>query len=129
MTSKSKLHVIGTEPRQPPEPPRPLNKPGREMWDRINAAYCIDDEGGRQILAMAAQALDRAEALAAQIDEDGMLIRTARGTKDHPLLKHELAARALTCRLLVRLGLNFEAVRPPGRPVSDFGPSVLDWER
>jgi hypothetical protein len=36
--------------------------------------------------------------------------------KEHPLLKHELAARAFVCRTLQRLGLDVEAIKPPGRP-------------
>ena len=50
------------------------------------------------------------------IDNDGELIRSKAGMKEHPLLTHELAARAFVCRTLERLGLEVEAIKPPGRP-------------
>jgi hypothetical protein len=50
------------------------------------------------------------------IDRDGELIRGKAGAKEHPLLKHELAARAFVCRTLQRLGLDVEAIKPQGRP-------------
>jgi hypothetical protein len=42
------------------------------------------------------------------------------------LIKHELAARALACRLLARLGLDVEPIRssvgrPPGRATGWMG--------
>jgi hypothetical protein len=38
--------------------------------------------------------------------------------RDHPGLKHELAARAVVVRTLARLGLDLEAVKPVGRPAA-----------
>jgi len=55
--------------------------------------------------------------LCEQIDNDGEVIRARGQIKDHPALKHELAARAFVVRTLSRLGLNFERCghgRPPG---------------
>jgi hypothetical protein len=43
------------------------------------------------------------------------------GPRDHPLLKHELAARSFVVRTLQRLGLNMEAVKPTGRPPHGIG--------
>ena len=43
-------------------------------------------------------------------------VRTSHGFKDHPLLKHELAARVFVCQCLHKLGLDIEPVRVPGRP-------------
>ena len=69
------------------------------------------------MLAQACAGLDRAEALRAQIDADGEVIRGRDGLKDHPALKHELASRAFVVRTLARLGLNFEPLRAGvGRP-------------
>ena len=42
--------------------------------------------------------------------------RTKTGTRSHPLLRDELNNRALTARLIGRLGLDLEPVRSPGRP-------------
>jgi hypothetical protein len=47
------------------------------------------------MLTLACQALDRAEELAAAIKRDGVVIRCKRVVKDHPGLKHEIAAAAL----------------------------------
>jgi len=104
------------------EPPRTLGQPGRNLWNRITAAYDINDAGGRELLALACQALDRAESLRKQIDADGEIIRARNGPRDHPALKHELANRSFVAKTLQKLGLDVEtAVRPgPGRPPSAF---------
>ena len=50
------------------------------------------------------------------------MISTKHGLKDHPLLRHETAARGLVGRLLTRLGLDVEPLRPTaGRPGTGFG--------
>ena len=46
-------------------PPRPLGPDGTGLWNRVMAAYRIEDEGGIELLAQACAALDQAEALAA----------------------------------------------------------------
>jgi hypothetical protein len=61
-------------------------------------------------------ALDRAEELAAVIDNDGPTIMIRGVLREHPLLKGELANRAFLCRCLQRLGLNFESLKGVGRP-------------
>ena len=69
------------------------------------------------MLAQACAALDRSEECAAAIARDGVTMRLKAGlSKDHPLLKHELAARAFVVRTLGRLGLDVEPIRPVGRP-------------
>jgi hypothetical protein len=86
--------------------------------------YEIQDSGGLEMLLQACAALDRAENLRLEIDRDGEVIR-ARGTvRDHPGLKHELANRAFVVRTLSRLGLNFESVKPVGRP-----PQPTGWQQ
>jgi hypothetical protein len=80
--------------------------------------YQIEDPGGIEMLTAACQQLDRAESLREQIDQDGDIIRTKAGLRDHPGLKHELAARAFVVRTLARLGLDLEAVKPVGRPAA-----------
>jgi hypothetical protein len=69
------------------------------------------------MLCLACQSLDRAEALRAEIDADGQVIRSRGQIRDNPCLKHELAARAFVVRTLSRLGLSFEPMRSTvGRP-------------
>jgi hypothetical protein len=101
----------------PPEPPRPLNAPGLALWQRVNSEYDISDAAGVEMLAQACTALDRAEALRQEIDGDGEVIRSRGQIKDHPALKHELAARSFVVRTLARMGLSFEPLRSsPGHP-------------
>jgi hypothetical protein len=66
-------------------------------------------------------AQDRADELAAIIDQDGARIVTKTGIKDHPCLKHELAARAFICRTLQRLGITDEVIKPVGPPMRPQG--------
>jgi hypothetical protein len=74
------------------------------LWRNVQREHRIDNVGGRELLAQACAALDRAEALREQIDKDGELLCSTHGQiKDHPGLKHELAARAFICRTLQRL--------------------------
>jgi hypothetical protein len=40
--------------------------------------------------------------------------------RDHPLLKHELAARGFITKSLHRLGLDVEPIGRIGRPTSDI---------
>ena len=62
--------------------------------------YDIADIAGREMLAQACAALDRAEELREQIDLDGAVTRYKCGVRDHPALKHELASRAFVVRTL-----------------------------
>jgi hypothetical protein len=99
------------------DPPRPLGRYGLAFWHRVQSEYVVADAGGVELLCLSAEALDRAETCRAQIERDGLTVPTRDGgMKDHPLLKHEIAARALCARLIQRLGLDVEPVRAIGRP-------------
>jgi hypothetical protein len=66
-------------------------------------------------------AQDRATEYAVIIARDGPTIRTKLGLRDHPLLKHEQAARSFIVRSLHRLGLDIEPTRDTvGRPPGTF---------
>jgi hypothetical protein len=104
-----------------PAPSRKLGSHGRSLWDHVMRDYGIDDVGGLEMLLQACQALDRAEALRVEIDRDGEVLRVRGYIRDHPALKHELANRAFVVRTLARLGLNFETVKPVGRPTQPIG--------
>jgi hypothetical protein len=111
-----------------PRPPCKLGATGLSLWRDILSAYDFGDRASLETLAQACASADRAEACRKQIDSDGELIRTKTGVRDHPLLKHELAARAFVVRSLARLGLDLEPVRPAaGRPPS--GAVGLDWRQ
>ena len=83
--------------------------------------YDIADIAGLVTLEQACAAADRAEALRQQIARDGQMIKTAQGPREHPCIKPEIAARGLLLRALGRLGLNFEPLKPVGRPPSGVG--------
>jgi hypothetical protein len=98
------------------EPPRKLGKHGLSLWASVQHEYMITDVGGIELLAQACGGLDRLEAISAQINADGEMIQTRTGVRSHPLIKEEIALRALICRTLERLGITLEAIKPPGRP-------------
>src|SRR5262249_61949206 len=95
---KPPLHLVPPGPLTEAARPRTLGHHGASLWNRIMCEYDIADAGGRELLALACQQLDRAEALKAQIDGDGEVIQTRNGPKDHPALRHELAARAFIAK-------------------------------
>ena len=99
------------------DPPSTLQDAGRQLWRQVFAEFDMNDVAGRQMLAQACAMADRAEELAKDIERDGAVIHSRTGPKDHPGLKHELAARAFVVRTLDRLGINSEPLRlSPGRP-------------
>jgi hypothetical protein len=98
------------------KPSRTLGKHGTILWQSIMSEYQIEDSGGIEMLTAACQQLDRAESLREQIDADGEILRSKTGLREHPGLKHELAARSFVVRTLHRLGLDLEAIKPIGRP-------------
>jgi hypothetical protein len=114
------LTLVGPGTTVPP-PPRKLDPPGLSLWNRVQSEYAIRDCGGIELLCLACQTLDRAESLSAAIAADGETVHTRTGVRAHPALRDELANRALVARLLTKLGINVEPVKPPGRPASSFG--------
>jgi hypothetical protein len=117
----TKLTVV-TSPQPGIKPSRKLGQHGAALWRSVMNEYAIVDSGGIEMLTAACQALDRAESLREQINRDGEVIRMKGGVlKDHPALKHELANRAFVVRTLHRLGLDVEAIKPIGRPTTQWG--------
>jgi hypothetical protein len=98
-------------------PPGKLGAVGMSLWNDITGAYEFSDRASYETLYQACVSADRASSLRDLIDEDGEVIRTKLGLRDHPGLKHEIAARSFVVRTLARLGLDLEPVRAgPGRP-------------
>jgi hypothetical protein len=116
-TQKSPLKIVRKLASSGLQPPRTLGEAGRNLWERIVAEYDLSDAGGAELLTLACQALDRAEALREQIDADGEVI-TIRGVpKAHPAIRDELNCRSFIAKSLSRLGLALEVPsRPVGRP-------------
>jgi hypothetical protein len=103
-------------------PPRPLGSHGTALWDRVQCEYAIADCGGVELLCQACQALDRAESLAEAIAVDGPVIRTRNGVpRSHPAVRDELQCRAFIVKTIEKLGINFESIKPIGRPSAAIG--------
>jgi phage terminase small subunit len=100
-----------------PEPPCELGKHGRDLWNGIVRDYEFGDRGSIETLAQACAAADRAATFAARIKRDGITIpNQSGGFRDHPLIRHELAARAFVVSALARLGLDLEPTKLANRP-------------
>jgi hypothetical protein len=114
----AKLKVISTKRKPGPNPARDLGKHGAALWRRIAQEYDISDAAGRELLLLAAEALDRATSLREQIDRDGEVIVVKGAMRDNPLLKHELQNRSFISKALARLDLEVPKKRPIGRPLA-----------
>jgi hypothetical protein len=112
--------ITGGEPRPDPvSMPSGLGEHGKALWRKVMKEYAVDDAGGVEMLFQICSAADMAARLRAQIDKEGVLVKTKAGPREHPLLKQELACRSFVVRGLGRLGLSVEplrtaAGRPPG---------------
>lgn|SRR5262249_54512724 len=117
MVKKPPLTLVQGAIATLPEPPTCLNEAGLTLWRSIQAQYGIADAGGLAILEQACGATDRIAEYGAIINEQGPVVMTKMGLREHPLVKHETAQRALVGRLITRLGLDIEALRlQAGRP-------------
>jgi hypothetical protein len=102
-------------PASGPEPPRKLGERGRKLWDDLLDENDIGDSSGITSVMHICLAEDRLEAVERQIAEDGEVVMTRAGPKEHPLLKIELQLRSFIVRSLQRLGLQVPSIgRPPG---------------
>lgn len=95
---KQSLTVVAGSAPTVTEPPTTLGETGSNLWRSIQREYAIVDSGGLELLRQACAAADRAEECAAMIAEQGAVIHSKGGLRDHPLLKHETAARARVAR-------------------------------
>jgi hypothetical protein len=122
MAKKSRLTLVDQSVVTSMAPPPNLDKTGRNLWQAVMTEYDIRDSGGREMLIQICEAADRVQQFSAVIAHDGPVVKTRHGPKDHPLLKHELAARSFIVRSLHRLGLDVEPIKTIGRPTQR-----LDW--
>jgi len=119
-----KLHVItaGAPPADPLPTTPPLGEAGMQLWRRVTGEYDMSDAAGYEMLKQACEAIDDLARYSEIIGQDGSMITTSAGRKEHPLIKHQAIARAFIVRTLSRLGLNFEPVRSSiGRPPKLYG--------
>jgi len=107
--SKAQLMVVPSEspipaaPRAPSILPAPadLGPAGKKLWQDITQEFTLETAAEVQQFYEACVMEDRAVQLRARIDAEGVMPETLR--RDHPLLKHELAARAFVVRTLANL--------------------------
>jgi P27 family predicted phage terminase small subunit len=113
---KPPLSVVEILPANVPAPPRPLKTNGRGLWDRVHSEFMVEDAQGVHMLQLACEQLDAVAEMQAEIDAEGLTLRTRAGSfRDHPLLRHVLAGRAFVAKVLGKLGI--DPPRPgPGRP-------------
>src|SRR5262245_33433167 len=119
---KNAFSVVSGLPVRVPDPPQPLGPAGRALWNAVMGEYGITDTGGTTMLMMGCLAYDRSERLRAQIDADGEIIKLRNGSiRAHPAIKDEINCRAQVMRAIEKLGLNYEAIKPVGRPPPNYG--------
>ena len=116
MVKKSRLTLVDQSDVTSLSPPATLDETGRKLWQSIMSEYRIEDSGGREMLKQICEAADSVAEFSAIIARDGPVVRTKAGPKDHPLVKHALAARSFVVRSLHRLGLDVEPIGRIGRP-------------
>jgi hypothetical protein len=116
MAKKSRLTLVDPSALTVLSPPSTLGEAGNNLWRAIMAEYDIRDSGGREMLRQICEATDSVDEFSRVIAHDGPVVRTKAGPKDHPLIKHQLAARAFVVRSLHRLGLDVEPIGRIGRP-------------
>ncbi len=127
MPRKPTLTVVNSATASGPPPPASLGESGRRLWQQLHSDYVIEDASGLEMLTQICAAADTVSLCEAEIAQDGPTIRTKAGLKDHPLLKHQLAARSFIVRSLHRLGFDIEPPRasvgrPPGTYIKARGP-------
>jgi hypothetical protein len=102
----------------PPEPPRELSGPGRDVWNRLVSEYDIRDCAGQELLQQICEAINRLQSLTEQIRKDGELIADGKGgRRSHPLLRDEIMNRGYISKALKYLGV----IDQPGRSSRSFG--------
>jgi len=120
-TAPPTLTIVDPSNPNPLAPPPTLAETGRELWNSLHRDFVIEDSSGLQMLFQVCSAADQAAEYSATIARDGATIRGSSGLRDHPLIKHELAARAFVVRALHKMG--FDIVTPraeAGRPTGDY---------
>jgi hypothetical protein len=121
MGKKPKLEIVGPSTADPSAPPAMLGKAGRKLWQAIQSEYIITDCGGLALLEQICATVDEIAECSAIIARDGRMIRGKFGPREHPLIKTQLSLRSFVVRTVQKLGINFEATKPFGRPSAGFG--------
>ena len=84
--------------------------------NRIQAEFNVTDSGGIELLSQCCEASDLVARLSEQIAHDGLTIGGRQGLRSHPLLREQTSLRAFIVRILGKLGVTEEQIKPMGRP-------------
>src|SRR5262245_25960548 len=76
---------------------------GSRLWRAIHTEYLIEDCASLEVLRQCCFAADMAERCRRQLDESGLILRGKAGTRENPLLRHELNYRSFVTRSLQKL--------------------------
>ncbi len=100
-----------------PETPAGLSEEARDWWNRIVAAWQMDD-AALLILTNAMQAIDRLRQAQALLQRDGIVVEDRwKQKKPHPAVAIERDCKATLLRCLKALNLEIEPLFDrPGRP-------------
>src|SRR5262245_1064131 len=119
--SKTQLMVV------PPESPIPaaltrsssvlpapadLGVAGKKLWQDITREFTLESSAEVQQFYEACCMEDRAVKLRRHIDREGEMVEIRGARRDHPCLKHELAARAFVVRTIANLFPSPPAEKP-----------------
>ena len=94
-------------------PPADLGVAGKELWRQITSEFTLESSAEVQQFYEACCMEDRAVKLRKHIDREGEMVEIRGTRRDHPLLKHELGARAFVVRTLANLFPSVAAEKPP----------------
>ena len=96
-----------------------LGAEGKALWQRLQAAYQIEDEGGLTLLLRVCESRDLVVDAMAEVRRDGFVITDRYGAKrGHPLLTVARDAGARELQALKMLALDLEPLKGLGRPGS-----------
>jgi hypothetical protein len=114
-----------------PKPPPHLGKEGRAFWRRINSAYVLESPHEFELLAMAAESLDRRAEARKAIEQNGLFIAGRyQGTERvNPAYALEKQAQASFVKAIQALNLDVTEDEPkrPVHPAQGDGRGLL-WQ-
>lgn len=94
-----------------PKPPAHLSPARRRLWAEIVEAYRVEDRaGGLELLRLALEALDEADAARAAVAEHGLLISGRYGDRQNPAVAIGRDAALRAARLLRELNVDVAEV-------------------
>ena len=111
-------------------PPRPLGKAGKDLWDRINQDYVLEDETDRETLCIIAEVADHAADLCAAIKSDGPISETDKGARAHPAFVIVRQYRAFIVKNLATLkshhNKTMKVLGRPARTATGYNPDEME---